>query len=278
MGKMQWYFINSGRCSPSFNMALDEKLMIWQKEKNFLPTLRFYQWNIPTLSIGYFQRVHRDIDLQKVKERNIGFVRRQTGGRGVLHDNELTYSVIVPENYPQMPLSTVEAYRIISKGILEGFRELGLEANFAIPETKEEKESLKHPHTAVCFDTPSWYEIVVEGRKIAGSAQVRKDGMLLQHGSIPLTIDVDLLYDLFLFSSEKLKERMKQGFVKKATAISEFVGDTMTVADLISPFSTGFEKGLDIELIPYEPTGEEEKEILHLAREKYESDQWTFRL
>lgn len=126
------------------------------------------------MSIGYFQKAEKEINLEAVKQYGLGFVRRPTGGRGVLHDKELTYSVIVSEEHPNMPKTVTEAYRVISEGILQGFRNLGLEAYFAIPRTEEEKAGLKNPRSAVCFDAPSWYELVVEGRKVAGSAQTRQ--------------------------------------------------------------------------------------------------------
>src|SRR5690606_24297004 len=178
MGKEVWRFIDSGHCSPEFNMALDEALLDWNSEGKIPPTVRFYGWNPPTLSIGYFQKVEREIDLDAVKKYGLGFVRRPTGGRGVLHDKELTYSVIVSEDHPEMPQTVTEAYRVISEGVLQGFRKLGLDAYFAIPRTAEEREGLKNPRSAVCFDAPSWYELVVEGRKVAGSAQTRQKGVI----------------------------------------------------------------------------------------------------
>ncbi|GGE73824.1 lipoate--protein ligase family protein [Priestia taiwanensis] len=277
MQKETWRFIQSGSCSPSYNMALDEMILNWQSEKKFPPTVRFYQWAVPTLSVGYFQKAEKEIDMEEVKKREFGFVRRQTGGRGVLHDNELTYSVIVPEDHPEMPKTVTEAYRVISRGILEGFKELGLDAYFSIPESEVERAALKNPRSAVCFDAPSWYEIVVEGRKTAGSAQTRQKGVILQHGSIPLTIDVDELYDLFLFSNEKVKERMKSMFKTKAVAMSELTDKVFTMDDLLRAFEVGFERGLNIELELYTLSEEEEQAVLALAKEKYESDEWNHR-
>src|SRR5690554_2755729 len=106
-----WYFLDSGAKSPAYNMALDEKLMDWHREKIIPPTVRFYEWDPATLTIGYFQKIHREINMQAVKENKLGFVRRPTGGRGVLHDDELTYSVIVGEDHPKMPETVTEAYR-----------------------------------------------------------------------------------------------------------------------------------------------------------------------
>ena len=197
MAKETWRFIDSGNGSPSFNMALDEALLEWHSNGEIPPVIRFYGWNPATLSIGYFQKVDKEIDLESVRKQGLGFVRRPTGGRGVLHEHELTYSVIVSESHPRMPKTVTEAYRVISEGILKGFHQLGLNAYFAVPKTAEERDTLKNPHSAVCFDAPSWYELVVEGRKVAGSAQTRQKGVILQHGSILLDLDEKKLFSLF---------------------------------------------------------------------------------
>ncbi|MET1014483.1 MAG: lipoate--protein ligase family protein, partial [Paenisporosarcina sp.] len=186
MSKPTWYFINSGACTPSFNMALDEALLDWHSAGEIPPVVRFYEWNPATLSIGYFQNVEKEIDLEQVAAHNLGFVRRPTGGRGVLHEHELTYSIIVSEEYPDMPVTVTEAYRVLSEGLLIGFQKLGLNAYFSVPDTEDKKNALKNPKSAVCFDAPSWYELVVEGKKVAGSAQTRQKGVILQHGAILL--------------------------------------------------------------------------------------------
>ena len=175
------------------------------------PYLRFYEWAPATLSIGYFQSVSKEIDMEQVEKHGLGFVRRPTGGRGVLHEHELTYSVIVSEDYPNMPETVTEAYRVISGGLLRRFPNLGLDAYFSIPESQEEIEGLKKPKSAVCFDTPSWYELVVEGKKVAGSAQTRQKGVILQHGAILLSLDEEKLVSLFKFKSEEQRERMQLG-------------------------------------------------------------------
>ena len=277
MGKETWNFIDSGFSSPSYNMALDEALLEWHSEGKIAPTIRFYGWDPPTLSIRYFQKVEKEIDMDAVKRHGLGFVRRPTGGRGVLHDKELTYSVIVSEEHPKMPKTVTEAYRVISEGILQGFRLLGLEAYFAIPKTDEEKQHLKNPRSSVCFDAPSWYELVVEGRKVAGSAQTRQKGVILQHGSILLDLDEQLLFDLFKYPNERVRERLERNFKKKAVAINELRKESVTMAEAWNAFKKGFEIGLDIDLKPYELTEEQENYVRQLAKEKYESDDWNFR-
>jgi lipoate-protein ligase A len=277
MEKEKWLFVDSGNCDPAFNMAMDEALLNWHSEGKIPPVIRFYGWNPATLSIGYFQKVEKEIDMDAVKKHQLGFVRRPTGGRGVLHDQELTYSVIVSEEHPDMPASVTEAYRVISEGIKDGFNFLGLETYFAIPRTEEEKEGLKNPRSAVCFDAPSWYELVVEGRKVAGSAQTRQKGVILQHGSILLEIDEDKLFDVFKYPSDRVRERMQQNFRKKAVAVNALRKEPVTIDEAKAAFKAGFEKGLNIDLVPYELSPEQLSEINTLAENRYRNDEWTFK-
>ncbi|MGC7670944.1 lipoate--protein ligase family protein [Staphylococcus epidermidis] len=271
-----WNFINTGSKNPYYNMAMDEALLNFVSRGEIDPVIRFYTWNPATLSIGYFQRLQKEIDIDKVKEKGYGLVRRQTGGRGVLHDKELTYSVIVPESHPNMPSTVTEAYKIISQGLLEGFKNLGFETYFAIPRSKEERDKLKQPRSSVCFDAPSWYELVVEGRKIAGSAQTRQKGVILQHGSILQDIDIDDLFDMFKFKNERLKAKMKKNFVQKAVAINDISNQHITLNEMENAFEAGFKKGLNIDFKPLELTEKQLEEVQELE-DKYRSEAWMYR-
>ncbi|MCG7345153.1 lipoate--protein ligase family protein [Sporosarcina sp. ACRSL] len=277
MGKTIWNFLNSGKCSPSFNMALDEALLEWHSRGEIGPVLRFYEWEPATLSIGYFQRVEKEIDLEAVKKHNLGFVRRPTGGRGVLHEHELTYSVIVTEQYPAMPETVTEAYRVISGGLLEGFRNLGLQAEFSVPQSKEQNDILKRPKSAVCFDAPSWYELVVEGKKVAGSAQTRQKGVILQHGAILLSLDEEKLVSLFKFDSEESRKRMLESLPKKAVAIDRLTDRPISMEECVAAFAGGFETALDIVLQPMELTEEQLLFVKEIEEKKYANKDWTFR-
>lgn len=277
MEKEIWNFIDSGACSPSYNMALDEALLIWHSEGKIRPTIRFYQWDPATLSVGYFQAAHKEINFEVVKSLNLGFIRRPTGGRAVLHDKELTYSVIVSESHSKMPQTVTQSYQAISMGILEGFKELGLNAYFSIPTTSIDLEELKKPHSAVCFETPSWYELVVEGRKVAGSAQTRQKGVILQHGSILLDIDEDKLFSLFNYKNERIKQRMMDGFKNKAVAINQLSQSPVTFDQAKLAFKIGFEKGLDVKLEPYSLNDEEQKMVQDIEVKKYLSEEWNYK-
>ena len=271
-----WNFINTGSHDPYYNMAMDEALLNFVSRGEIDPVVRFYTWDPATLSVGYFQRLKKEIDIDKVKEKGFGLVRRQTGGRGVLHDKELTYSVIVPESHPNMPSTITEAYRVISEGLLEGFKLLGFDAYFAIPRSKEEREKLKQPRSAVCFDAPSWYELVVEGRKIAGSAQTRQKGVILQHGSLLQDVDVDELFDMFIFKNDRLKEKMKKAFVDKAVAINDISDRHISIEEMEKAFEEEIKKGLNIEFKPLSLTENQLAEV-KVLEEKYRSEEWLYK-
>ncbi len=266
-----WYFVDSAHLTPALNMAMDEALMNWHREGKIPPVLRFYGWDPAGLSVGYFQKVHGKIDVDSVKSHGYELVRRQTGGRAVLHDNELTYSVIVSEQHPDMPASVKEAYLVISQGLLEGFKELDIAAEFAIPEGKLDTNG-----SAVCFEEPSWYELIVDGKKAAGSAQTRKKGIILQHGSIPIEVDETKLFDMFIYKNERIKERARKAFSDKAISINNLSPAKKSYTEVKKAFQQGFEKGLNLNLEPFHLTEEQWAEVNQIAEEKYSSDKWNY--
>ena len=273
----KWRFIDTGSLSPAMNMAIDEAILTVHSEGKTLPTVRFYTWDPATLSIGYFQKAEKEINFEKVREYGLGFVRRPTGGRAVLHDKELTYSVIVSENYPEMPSQVTEAYRVISNGLLKGFQNLGFHAEMVSLASEEEKAKYASLGSSACFDSPSWYELVVEGKKVAGSAQTRQKGTILQHGSILLDWDVDMLFNVLNFPSERVKERMKASFLDKAVAINLLGEQVVTLEEAKKAFFAGFAEGLEIELVPSELTKEELDLAKELAEQRYGTEEWNYK-
>lgn len=272
-----WYFINSGKQDPAYNMALDEALLDWHSEGLIPPVIRFYQWEPAALSIGYFQKAEKDVDLEAVKRLGLGFVRRPTGGRAVLHEEELTYSVIVSEDYPHMPKTVTEAYRVISEGILQGFRNLGLRAEFSVPASVEQREALNQPKSAVCFDAPSWYELIVEGKKVAGSAQTRQKGVILQHGAILVDLDEDKYIQCFHFPNNEVREKVKKRLSQKAVSINKILSSPTTVEACLPAFKKGFEQALSIELYEYHLSSEQQQYVENLAASRYRTEEWNFR-
>ncbi|MBW2984781.1 lipoate--protein ligase family protein [Candidatus Woesearchaeota archaeon] len=256
---MQFRLIDTGYNNAAMNMAIDEALL-----ESKLPVLRVYQWKPAALSLGYFQNI-RDINLKECKKRNVDIVRRITGGKTVLHDKELTYSFIIDEK--SMPKSVIESYKIISKGILHALKSLGINVSMKKSVKKNKNKS------AVCFNEPSYYEIVVNGKKIVGSAQTRRKGKLLQHGSILLDVDYDKLISLFnMGNKEEIIKLSKQ----RITSIKKF-NKKISLEKIKKYLKQGFEKNLKVKLFDDELTDNEIKLAKKLAKDKYSTKKWNLK-
>lgn len=258
-------------------MAIDEAVLIHVANKQVLPTIRFYAWERPTLSMGYFQRFTRDVDEAALQVRNFDVVRRMTGGRAVLHDRELTYSVIVPGDHEWAQVSVTESYRHLSYGLRDGFRNLGVEAEIVSLADEKERDKYSSVGSAACFDSPSWYELVVGGKKIAGSAQVRAHGGLLQHGSLLLDLDIDDLFSVLKFGNERFKQRAREEFADRAVSVKQLTQRDVSFSEAAAAFAKGFQTGLALELVPAELLSEESEMARQLAKEKYQTEAWMKR-
>jgi len=185
---IRWRVLISAPLDGASNMALDEALML-RATRVDEAVLRVYGWSRPTLSLGRNQVARHMYDVEGASERGIDFVRRPTGGRAVLHHHEVTYSVTAPVS---LAGSLRESYGAINRLLIHGLRLLGVDASEADPRGATPK-----PGILPCFVLPSKGEIVARGRKLVGSAQVREDGALLQHGSV-LVDDDQLLASTLL--------------------------------------------------------------------------------
>jgi lipoyl(octanoyl) transferase len=271
---MEWRLLDTGVNNAFYNMAVDEAVMKAHREGLVPPTIRFYQWSPPGLSLGYFQKAGKEIDDNACKRHNIDIVRRLTGGRAILHDDELTYSIVISEESNYLPLSVIKSYKIISEGIMIGLNRLGIKAEMkAVDENKKAPKGI----SAACFDAPSWYEIVVDKKKLVGSAQTRQQGIILQHGSILFTIDVDRLYELLKMPDNRVRERMKQYFLEKATALNLVSTEDIDINKLKNELIKGWEATFNIKLLPAELIDREIEWIIELEKEKYQSYDWNFK-
>lgn len=270
--KMQtWRYLPYSVFRGSENMAIDEAIMSAMKENhNAQPVLRFYGWEPATLSLGYAQSYAKEVDVEACRQANIDVVRRPTGGRAVLHQYELTYSVIVPESEEHVKGTIIQSYLKISEALLKGINAVGVPA-----EIVAQANSL-HPGTAACFDAPSWYELVVAGKKLVGSAQMRRDGILLQHGSIILHFDTDLLFKLLKLPNEEVRQRLTKSLKTKACALDEVWTRPVTIDELEKEICLGFEEIMNIKMIPSVLTREENFMSEKLV-EKYCSQEWTMK-
>lgn len=179
------------------NMAVDEAMLLAHARGGTPPTLRFYRWDPPAVSLGYFQDPDREVSQAACRAEGVDIVRRPTGGRAVLHDQEVTYSVVVGAD--RLPGTVVETYRRLAEGLVLGLGRLGVPVELA-PERRT--PGGVGAGNAACFEVPSSYEVVAGGRKVLGSAQVRRHGVILQHGAIPLELDAERLARVLGFPPE----------------------------------------------------------------------------
>ncbi len=203
--RFQWRLILDPPMAGKDNMEKDLELMEEVATGECPPILRLYRWFPPAVSLGYFQDENEVVNMQACADAGVDVVRRPTGGRAVLHNHELTYSIIVPEVHPFINNGGVmDAYRAISRGIVTAFNLLNILASV----TPEEKGQGGFAPGS-CFDTPSAYEVQVDWKKVVGSAQLRRDGIVLQHGAIMFKLPADL-YNKVLKKDYRLAEGKKQ--------------------------------------------------------------------
>lgn len=248
MAKECWRLIKHAPASGAWNMEVDVSLM-QSATQGGPPTLRFYAWQPAALSLGYNQK-EAVVDKAACKAAGVDVVRRPTGGRAVLHANEVTYAIVLPAEHPIAQLGIVASYRELSRGFVTGFQRLGLPSELAQPE----RDSLANKKVtgitgagAACFDAPSWYELAVGGRKVVGSAQVRRRGALLQHGSIPLTLDGLALYQLLAFNRNEAREAAARMFNAKAAGLCDVAGRQITAEQVMAALVEGISRELGVQ-------------------------------
>lgn len=187
-----WKLIDSGPNIGAYNMAVDEELLARAQAGEKTPVLRLYSWDPPAVSLGRFQKSEDAVNVEACKRLGFDIVRRITGGRAVLHNQELTYSIIARTDNPLFPSSVLGAYKVIAAGLLAGLKNLGISAEMVSRGGRHAVLVKKDAKDPACFSSPSWYEILVNNKKIIGSAQRRMRGAFLQHGSILIDYDARL--------------------------------------------------------------------------------------
>ena len=261
----EWRFIDSGTSDGFTNMALDEAMLHAHEKGMTPPTLRVYGWTPPALSVGYFQSIAKDVDEQKCLENGIDVVRRKTGGRSVLHKDELTYSVVASTECG-FPASLLGSYRAVSQGLIAAYRILGLEVHLA-------------PHqgnhsAAACFSASSFSDLTCQGRKIAGSAQFRRGDVLLQHGSLPISLDARLFFSVLRFPSIGSREKAMALFGQRVTCITEMLGRCIGLPELKEALFQGFQEAFGITFYVDTLSSDEVNSGRKLAAEKYSTSAW----
>jgi len=267
-----WRLLVTEPASGAWNMAVDEAIAALAARGESPPTLRFYRWQPGAVSLGRHQS-HQDIDLARLQARGYGLVRRPTGGRAILHIDELTYSVVGPQQAPQLAGAVLDAYHRLSQGLALGLQRLGVDAVETAPVTRR---SGSQPGP-VCFEVPSAYELCVAGRKIMGSAQSRRAGYVLQHGSLPLEGDITRLVDVLALSEEE-RARQRVQLAARAGTLSALIGRQVTFWEAATALIDGLATVLEIDLEEGELSPAEQALAKTLYAEQYASPAWLQRV
>ncbi|MFH1783370.1 MAG: biotin/lipoate A/B protein ligase family protein [bacterium] len=254
----------TGHKDGAWNMAVDELLLMYKMpdiKEQCRAILRLYGWERPTISLGYFQNPEFDcrnlMEDAKANGISLDIVRRMTGGGAVLHDREITYSFIIRESDDLVPLSIDESYRMVCEGVIEALRMLGAKAHFFNSGVGERARG----KGGFCFAHHSKYDIVVDGKKLVGSAQRRKNAIILQHGSIVLDVDKN--------NRDFLQTKGIRCF-EKATSLSDVLNSQIDFDSVRRALVNGFSRVLGMEFTESNLTPYEMAQVKAIKDQKYD--------
>lgn len=235
------------------SMGIDEAILRLNAEGKSPNTLRFWRWQPSAVSIGCFQSLEKEVALDVAKKYGVDVVRRITGGGAVFHDHdgELTYSLVCREE--EMPKDIIESYKIICGGLVNGLETLGLKAEFKPVN-----------------------DVQVGGKKISGSAQTRRWGSILQHGTILISPNIKMMFELLKVTPEKISDKFIESVFERVTTIEKAIGKKPSFEEVRAVMVRGFEKALGVKFYEGELTAEEMELAVELAR-KYSSEEWLKR-
>jgi lipoate-protein ligase A len=248
-----WRLIEDEALDGHLNMATDRAILTACGEGKAPPTLRLYGWAEPTLTVGYAQNRGRDVDLTRCRELGIPVVQRPTGGRALLHDKELTYSLAAPIPHPHFPANLRDSFCVVSKALLLSLNALGIhDAKL----TQPEKVS-SNGRSPSCFSTLNHHEITIENKKLIGSAQRRTSRSFLQQGSVWIDCDRELMNSLFQFDTLKAQENNLKILRHSTISLSQLRKRDVGFSEIAQAFKTGFQKSFPVrwqsgKLNPYE--------------------------
>jgi len=265
----EWRILPFERAAAAKNMAIDEAVFRKNIRGESPPTLRFYGWRSPALSIGYFQDYRKEVDDEACRKFGVEVVRRPTGGKAVLHERELTYAVVAGADTGLFPPDILKTYLVIGRCLAEGLAGVGIRA--------EMKEDGRRPPDgtlqSACFSFPSRYELLVGDRKICGSAQMRSQGAFLQHGSLLTAFDPLRTCEVMLPHRrlEKEADRLRNA----VTSVGEQAGPALDEEGLRRALREGFERTLGIRFREGMLTPGEQALRDELVEKKYGREEWN---
>jgi len=246
---MKWRVVDLETHEAYINMALDEAISEGVRSGSSLPTIRFYNWKPSAVSIGYFQGIRDEVNLEVCRELGVDCIRRWTGGGAVYHDfeGEITYSVIAPASI--FPKNIIESYRLICGWVVKGLESLGIEAEFK-----------------------PINDILVKNKKISGSAQTRRGGILLQHGTLLYGLDLKTMFSVLNVSRQKITDKMIKSAEERVTCVLEHSG--VGKKEVYEALVDAFTEGKDYEYGAW--SMDELARAKELAEQKYRSDAWMY--
>jgi len=279
VGAARCRLIVDGEGDAFMNMAIDDAVLMHCIEGRSAPTLRFYEWEKPSISFGYAVDAEAELNLSLCREKHVPVVRRMTGGGLVFHKCDITYTVVFPEDFAcdqagksGKRLSVLESYRLVNRALAEGLREAGVTTSLLGRE--EGKAGGSRRGANVCFSNPTVYDILHEGRKLAGSAQRRKKGWVLHQGSMLFSSDFVKMCPLVAGAPEKPADNQMS---RTAVCLEEILGEKPDRERMVAVLSENFARSLGIEL-KRSPLTKSEMEMAELLRrEKYSTDDWNLR-
>jgi len=246
----EWRLLAIKEDRGAMQMAIDEAILIARYKGHVPNTLRFYTWKPAAVTIGYFQSLALEVDVLNAENHGIEIVRRYTGGGAVFHDMEITYSLVMPES--EAPGSIAESYKAICKGVVLGLRSLGIVSEFK-----------------------PINDIVARGRKISGSAQTRRNGIILQHGTLLLDTDLNKMFSVLKVPDEKFRDKMIRCAAERVTSVRAELNRLVSASDAAEHLASGFEQALGMRLLHGELTEDEFLEAEKLCVDKYANEKWT---
>ncbi len=265
-------------------MALDESLLLSCQEGSSPPVLRLYLWDPPAVSIGHFQSAEKAVSIKKCHDEGIHVVRRITGGRAVLHEDEITYSVCASGDYfRHLGGNTNQTYQRISMALMESLRALGIDGEWVKPSASGKSTPFRPTSCKPCFMSNSRYEIMVEGKKLIGSAQRRlsfpsddnKKDSFIQHGSIVTGEGSHSLAELLPKGSSA--QIIKRSLHEKSTNLESALGKRVDPEEVVSALKKGFEKVFACQVEDSRVSERELQAARSLMEEKYLTEQWNLK-
>ncbi|GCE10264.1 lipoate--protein ligase family protein [Tengunoibacter tsumagoiensis] len=258
-------FIDTGTQDAALNMALDEAILLHHLRGDVPPTLRVFRWSQPAISLGRFQNVEREIDVEACEQEQVALVRRPTGGRAVYHRDEFTYSIVISKEYG-VPSGVVAAYAYLCQGLMLALQKLGVASVIS-----DERVS-KHP-SAACFASSTQADLTSNGFKLVGSAQVWKEHALLQQGSLPLEDRAAEFFHLLRYPSEEARAEALALYNEKTNPLHAFA-PTARWEEVSQAFCEGFSAFLRHPFTAGELTQSEWDLAQQLVQEKYSQLNW----